>query len=100
MGRKEKLSDTVIRIEVRETEGRLYKYELIMTESNKPNYRLPLYSVAIEYMDEDGSSTSAKAKEIFADVGKAIIFFERLVENLATPLNLAYVVEDELAIKR
>ena len=101
MARRVNLRDTVIRSEVRESEGRLYKYELVMTESDRgTSFKLPLYSVRVEYMDADGVSTEARAHDIFADVGKAIIFFERIVENLATPIDLPYVVEDELRIKR
>ena len=100
MARRGNLRDTVIRSEVRESDGRLYKYELVMTESDRVSFKLPLYSVRVEYMDADGVSTEARAHEIFADVGKAIIFFERIVKNLATPIDLPYVVEDELTVKR
>ena len=101
MGRKSRTKDTVIRTEVRERDGALYKYELIMSESNKvASFKIALYSVSVEYMSADGSSTQATANEIFADVGKAIVFFERLVDNLATPIDLPYVVEDEIYVKR
>ena len=101
MGRKNKTRDTVIRSEVREADGALYRYELIMKESDRvASFRIALYSISVEYMSADGSRTQATAREIFADVGKAIVFFERLVENLATPIDLPYVVEDELHVKR
>jgi hypothetical protein len=45
---------------------------------------------------ESGETTNADTSELFADVGRAIVFFERLVENYATPLNLPYIVEDEI----
>ncbi|MBO7303820.1 MAG: hypothetical protein J6V09_01165 [Clostridia bacterium] len=101
MGRKNKTSDTVIRTEVRERDGALYKYELIMREGERvASYKIALYSFSVEFMGSDGAHTRAMAKEIFADVGKAIVFFERLVENLVTPIDLPYVVEDEIYIKR
>ena len=46
--------------------------------------------------DEFGETTKSETGELFSDVGKAISFFERLVKYLATPINLAYIVEDEL----
>ena len=89
--------DTVIKKEVRKDEGSTYSYTLIMTESNKvASYKIPLYSIEIEMTDPDGKITSARTKEIFADVGKAISFFRKLSENLATPLNLMYILEDEM----
>lgn len=92
------MTETVIKKEEREADGARYKYSLIMSVSNKvASYKLPLYSVEVEMTDADGNVTSAKTKEIFADVGKAISFFRKLSENLATPLNLLYILEDEMA---
>ena len=92
------VKDTVIKKDVREADGARYCYTLIMSESNKvASYKLPLYSIEIEMTDADGNVTNAKTKEIFADVGKAISFFRKLSENLATPLNLLYILEDEMA---
>lgn len=91
------LTDSVIKREIREVDGARYTYSLIMTESNKvASYRLPLYSIEIEMTDCSGQVTNARAREIFADVGKALSFFKMLAENLATPLNLPYIVEDEI----
>ena len=92
------VKDTVIKRDIREADGARYCYTLIMSESNKvASYKLPLYSIEIEMTDKDGKVTNAKTKEIFADVGKAISFFRKLSENLATPLNLLYILEDEMA---
>ena len=92
------VKDTVIKRDIREADGARYCYTLIMSESNKvASYKLPLYSIEIEMTDADGNVTNAKTKEIFADVGKAISFFRKLSENLATPLNLLYILEDEMA---
>ena len=94
---KTAIKDKVIRQEIREADGAKYCYTLIMSESNKvASYRIPLYSIEIEMTDKDGNVTNAKTKEIFADVGKAISFFRKLSENLATPLNLLYILEDEM----
>ena len=91
------IKETVIKKEVCESEGAIYSYTLLMSESNKvASFKLPLYSVAIEMTDVNGQTTKAKTREIFADVGKAISFFRKLVENLATPLNLPYIIEVEM----
>ena len=91
------MKNTVIKSELREADGAKYRYSLIVSESNKvASYKLPLYSVEIEMTDKDGNVTNARTRELFADVGKAISFFRKLSENLATPLNLPYILEDEM----
>lgn len=91
------MKDTVIKREVKEVGGAKYTYSLLMSESGKvASYKLPLYSVEIEMTDAEGVYTKARTAEIFADVGKAISFFRMLEENLATPLNLPYIIEDEM----
>ena len=91
------ITDTVIRKDVKEADGAKYTYTLIMSESNKvASFKIPLYSVEIEMVDSDGNMTSARTRELFADVGKAISFYKKLCENLATPLNLPYILEDEM----
>ena len=91
------ITDTVIRRERREKDGVQYTYTLVMSKSNKvASYMLPLYSVEIEMTDKDGNVTSARTREVFADAGKALSFFKKLYENLATPLNLPYILEDEM----
>ena len=91
------IKDTVIKTETREVEGAVYHYSLIMSESNKvASYKLPLYSIEIEMTDCEGHKTNARTKDLFADVGKALSFFKKLSENLATPLNLPYIIEDEM----
>ncbi len=93
----DKTVDTVIRTETKEADGAKYKYELIMRKSTKlVCFKLPLYSIKIEMTDEEGEVTKSETGELFSDVGKAISFFEKLVKYLATPIDLAYIVEDEL----
>lgn len=97
MKQQEQNIDVVIRKETKEANGAKYNYELIMRKSSKlVCFRLPLYSIKVEMTDTLGESTSAETGELFSDVGKAIAFFEKLVKYLATPINLAYIVEDEL----
>ena len=98
MRRKEKTVDTTIRAEERKKDGIGYRYELIMRESTKVvSYGIPLYTIFIKMTQENGETTSADTKEVFADPGKATVFFEKLVNNLATPIDLPYIVEDEFS---
>lgn len=98
MRQKEKTTDTVIRCDARCEEGFSYKYELIMKEGEGvASWRIPLYSIKVHLTDRNGKCTSADIKDVFADLGKAIIFYERLVRNLATPIDLAYILEDEIS---
>ena len=91
------IKEKVIRSEVREADGAKYCYTLLMSESNKvASFKIPLYSIKIEMTDADGNNTSARTCDLFADVGKALSFFKKLYENLATPLNLPYILEDEM----
>ena len=93
--RKTKTAATVIRTETREADGASYVYRLIMRESEAlSSYRLPLYSVEIEFCGADGVRTEGEARDVFADPGRAIVFFDMLVKNLATPIDLPYILED------
>lgn len=98
MKERTKTYDTVIRRESRRDGDFCYSYELIIKESRRvASYGIPLYSVRAEMTDGDGITSSAEVKDAFADAGKAICFFEKVVENLATPIDLAYILEDEIS---
>ena len=87
-----------IRTEIREAEGFEYRYELVENrELYVASYGIPLYSIYVK-MKRVGSpnSTEGKAENLFSDLKKAVRFFEKLVKNLATPIDLSYIVEDEL----
>ena len=89
--------ETLIRKEVRHDDSNIYSYELIMKENdNLSGFRLPLYSIKVSFTDRKGCTTAATTKDAFADPGKAILFFDKLVRNLATPIDTAYILEDEL----
>jgi hypothetical protein len=96
MKTKEKSKLTLIRREHKVNEGLEYKYELLMKERSHGVNPSHLYLITIEMTLDDGSTTYAETGEVFADVGKAIAFFDRLVKNLATPIDLAYVLEDDI----
>jgi len=46
--------------------------------------------------DKDGSVTSASVDDAFCDAGQALIFYDKVVRNLATPIDLSYIFEDEM----
>lgn len=95
--RKTRTADTVIRTETREADGATYLYRLIMRESEAmSSYRLPLYSVEVELQTADGNKTEGEVRDAFADPGRAIVFFDMLVRNLATPIDLPYILEDSV----
>lgn len=93
----EKQSEEIVRAKEIKSDGAEYKYTLFVRTSRRvASFCLPLYSVRIEMKTKDGRYTEARTADIFSDLGKATVFFERLAENLATPINLAYIVEDAI----
>ena len=87
----------VLRRETRESDGARYVYTLSSgTGKSVASYSLTLYSVGIEMTDRNGKRTEASLDEIFTDSKRAFRFFNRLVENFATPIDLPYVLEDEM----
>ena len=88
---------TIIEICHRETDDGSYTYTLYYVDSIRTaSMGIRLYSISVEFVDCEGTRGFAEAKEFFADKGKAMEFFHRLVNGLATPLNLPYIIEDEL----
>jgi hypothetical protein len=87
-----------VRTEVRRDGDIEYRYELTERENRSvAGFGIPLYSVAVvmEFKDS-GKRSHGRTTELFSDFKKAMRFFEKLVANLATPIDLAYIVEDEL----
>ncbi len=92
-----KTSEKIIRRDIKEEDGNNYIYELIMSEDTKTaSYKIPLYSIRLHMTDTEGNETSAGVHDIFSDMSKALSFYEKLVCNLATPIDLRYIVEDEI----
>ena len=97
MKKRTKVTETVIGTKTIEKDGYVYNYTLVKRESRRVvSFRIPLYSIKIELTDPNGKKTEAESHDIFSDLGKAIVFYDRLVRNLATPIDLAYVIEDEI----
>lgn len=87
---------TLIRRDTVKEDGCEYVYSLTLRESTRvASYGIPLYSVRIDFTDSDGKHSEASVNDAFCDVGRAIVFYDKLLENLATPINLPYIFEDE-----
>lgn len=85
--------------ETRMLDGIIYTYRLLLNDRLKySSFGLPLYSVEVDMENvKCGKTTTARSGELFSEEKKALAFFEKLVRNLATPIDLAYIVEDEFA---
>ncbi len=95
--KRSKIVNTIIRRDFKEEDGNKYTYELFMHEDTKTaSYKIPLYSISLHMTDSKGNETTAGVKDLFADIGKALEFYEKLVRNLATPIDLRYIIEDEI----
>jgi hypothetical protein len=46
--------------------------------------------------DKNGRASRARASDLFSKLNEANAFFDKMVRNLATPIDLQYVIEDEL----
>ena len=89
----------IIRTEIREKDGYEYKYSLSLSEGRRvASFGIPLYSISVEMMaSSDGIKTKSDANNLFSDFSKATGFFNKIVDNLATPIDLPYIVEDEFS---
>ena len=90
------IAETLIKTDTIEKDGLVYSYTLTARESRRvASYRIPLYSITVRLTDAESNTTDATVSDAFSDIGKALVFYERIVEHLATPLNLPYIFEDE-----
>ena len=90
-------NERAIREERRVLDGVIYVYKLLLNEGVRySTIGIPLDSIEVEMENiKDGKLTNARAGELFSEEKKANAFFEKLVRNLATPIDLCYIVEDE-----
>ena len=92
-----KMKSETVRHELRAANGISYSYTLSVRESNRTaSFRLPLYSVGVTIVDEKGTESSAVLEDVFLSSESAFTFFDRIVKNLATPIDLPFVFEDEM----
>lgn len=75
-----------------------YAYLLLRRESDfVASFGITLYSVRVELV-RNGTSSAAEIKDVFASLDKANRFVDKLARNLATPIDLPYVLEDEMEL--
>ena len=84
--------------ERRVTDGKTeYRYELMLCyKSIGGSAPIPIYSISAE-MIINGIRTFYRTGDLFTCEKKARSFFDKITEKLATPLNMPYVIEDELS---
>ena len=91
-------TDGIIRKETIYDEGNKYTYILSRNKSSMTaSFKIPLYSIRVEMTDLEGEDSYFELRDTFASEERAIRFFSKLKENLATPINCPYVFEDELS---
>ena len=89
---------TVIREEHRTIDGTEYVYKLTARmKSVSTSLKIPLYSIEVTMKTVNDDSKSAVCADAFSDVGSAMIFFDKIVRCAATPIDLAYVYEDDFS---
>ena len=94
---KQKLLERIVEKEERCMDDFKYTYELILREGRRvADFRLPLYSIRVSMTDPKGNSSEKEVNDLFTNPDRAVEFFNKLVRNLATPIDLGYVVEDEV----
>lgn len=90
-------NQNIIKKETIENGEYVYSYELIERRGKRlADFGMRLYSISVSMRDERGEIKKGEAKDIFSSKRKALVFFDRIVKNLATPIDLKYVVEDEV----
>jgi hypothetical protein len=92
-----KLYDKVILKEEREKSGYRYSYELTERKGDSTiDFGVYLYSIKVDMIDDRGKSRHSEAKDLFSSKEKALSFFDMIVKHLVTPIDLKYIIEDEL----
>ena len=85
-----------VREEKRTDNGIEYKYTLSVRRSDRTaSYGLALYSIKVEMTDLTGAVSEASLVDAFRSAELAFRFFDRVVDNLATPIDLPFVFDDE-----
>lgn len=89
---------TLIREEHAKDGGAEYTYMLTMRRSNMvASYRMQLYSLTVRMTMPDGRQTEATASDAFSDARRAHRFFDLMLRELVTPIDLPYVLEDMIS---
>ena len=93
------MNEKLIREEKRQSDGYIYSYMLIERRGRRmADFGMRLYSISVSMTDENGITKNEEARDVFSSKRKALEFFDKIVRNLATPIDLKYVVEDEITV--
>ena len=88
---------SIIRTETVMNDQTTYTYKLIRhTEKEKSSFSIELYEICVE-MKEGENHIFYKTGGIFTSIDKAMTFLTKLKENMATPRNIPYILEDSLS---
>ena len=93
------ITQKVIRNDESNRDGYTYSYELIERRGRSmADFGMRLYSIKVTMTDKDGKSKTSEARDVFSSKRKALAFYEKIARNLATPIDLKYVIEDEMTV--
>ena len=93
------MNEKIIRQEEIESGKYCYRYELTERRGRRmADFGVRLYSVTVSMTDENGRVKRSEATDLFSSKRKATEFFDKIVRNLATPIDLKYVIEDEITV--
>ena len=95
--RKHSSKATVIRKDYKTDGENEYIYELTMKEGTRlSNFKIQLYSVQVKMINSNGETSQTAIKDAFSNAALATKFYDKIVEGLATPIDLRYIAEDEI----
>ena len=93
------ITQKVIRKDETTSDGYAYSYELLERRGRcMADFGMRLYSIKVTMTDKDGKSSQSEARDVFSSKRKALAFYEKIARNLATPIDLKYVIEDEMTV--
>lgn len=94
---KQTNNTTLIREEHAKDGEAEYTFILTMRRSDMvASYRMQLYSLTVR-MTTNGRQTEATVSDAFSDARRAHRFFDLMLRELVTPIDLPYVLEDMIS---
>ena len=79
----------IVKLSSYKSGGLIYTYALLKSEGE-------LYSIKITLEERGKEKSCATTGAVFSSLDPALSFYEKLRRNLATPIDLSYVLEDEI----
>ena len=88
MNKKTKSIDITLRAKNFSESGITYEYSLIMKKTRALTFSSPSYSVKLDITHDGSSVPELCESKNFFDMGQAIVYFDKLIENATTPKRL------------